>query len=543
MPPKQQRGGKKSKGKKGKAKAGGEGKGVDATEGGGYDEQGRFQMTGDVMKTFLAMAKGVAEGPPPDIITIEGPRYCHDRSTPSEAEEPSNTRLTAAEIKHLAVCLDNRPAAIQGNLPRSVRWRSRVRITGLGEANADLNGQEGRCGLWDGDDERFTVYLESGRVLSIRPANIINILEPRVVLAGLTGAEAVLNGETGIRIPVSLIETLMLPEMCRTNGECGAEDRDLIEVVLDKNGREVEVRQGNTCTQDALRSSLLQVDPVRMRTGNRVSTYHAISQHVPGSIPLPSIAEMKRAASGSMMNGCIAFRGDVYLRDLSPRDCYQKLSKWAKREGKSKLMWEVMPASTGMADELIKLSMGETRQTKCGKVAGMMGETPMIMWPHSIAATGPSTEAFAEEFFNLVRSAGRLGKRSSTVLKAWLRNPERGNAASSAFGESMAAGSSLNAACFLPSCAMTAQHDETAAPDVPEHGSNCLNERRLLQCSGCHDALYCSPEHQRADWVRHKKECRRAAKSKKMKAGKNKNGAGGGAGGGGAVSALEGKGE
>ena len=41
-----------------------------------------------------------------------------------------------------------------------------MRIEGLGVANEDLNSQEGRCGPWDGT--RFTVYIESGRVLFVK---------------------------------------------------------------------------------------------------------------------------------------------------------------------------------------------------------------------------------------------------------------------------------------------------------------------------------------------------------------------------------------
>ena len=140
-------------------------------------------------------------------------------------------------------------------------------------------------------------------------------MEPRVVLAGLTGEEATLNGETGIRVPVSLSETLLLPEVCRMNGECGAEDRDLIEVLLDKNGRTVEVRQGNTL--NAVQSTVSVQEDAQMRRsnrpGSRPSTYQAVPQHIPGSIPLPSLADMKRVVKGDLIPKFIAFRADVYV--------------------------------------------------------------------------------------------------------------------------------------------------------------------------------------------------------------------------------------
>ena len=39
----------------------------------------------------------------------------------------------------------------------------------------------------------------------------------------------------------------------------------------------------------------------------------------------------------------------------------------------------------------------------------------------------------------------------------------------------------------------------------------------MLVCSSCHEACYCSPEHQVADWVSHKGLCKQRKKELKEK--------------------------
>ena len=114
-------------------------------------------------------ARGIMNGMIGSVLTQilhrDGPRLCLDRSSPAEANDPSNVRPSSTEMTFIDQCLQKRPGGC-GNLLQSVRWKSRVRIEGLGVANEDLNSQEGRCGPWDGT--RFTVYLESGRVLIVK---------------------------------------------------------------------------------------------------------------------------------------------------------------------------------------------------------------------------------------------------------------------------------------------------------------------------------------------------------------------------------------
>ena len=108
------------------------------------------------------------------------------------------------------------------------------------------------------------------------------------------------------------------------------------------------------------------------RSGPRVVA-QVNPQHKLGSVSLPCVADMWLATEGEekMFGGCTVFQADVYLmrhdlRDLSPQECYEKVSKWAKREGMRDLMWEVLPPSTAMADEKIKLKLGPCNQQREG---------------------------------------------------------------------------------------------------------------------------------------------------------------------------------
>lgn len=37
---------------------------------------------------------------------------------------------------------------------------------------------------------------------------------------------------------------------------------------------------------------------------------------------------------------------------------------------------------------------------------------------------------------------------------------------------------------------------------------SCLVRSNLMRCGGCRAVMYCTPQHQRADWPRHKNQCR-----------------------------------
>ena len=357
-------------------------------------------------------------------------------------------------------------------------------------------------------------------------------MEPTVILSGLSEASG-LNGAVGVRLGGSVKDRMASEARVASGGpedEPGREGR--VKVRLHATGRVVWAKK------------------------ERVTE---TTSHVPGSVPLPRVGDMLRAASGEHVRKLMCFPGDVYLRDLTAKECYDKLSKWAKREGMSKAMWEIMPASPALLCEKIKMAIGPLGPpwAELNGGTGMCGASPLIIWTHSIAATLQSVEEFSTEFLTLVRSAGRLSSESArNIAQVNGNNPldsplfdklnmsarARANALKRVkaqgggqhpgiqrmeegfhvkYQEGLTAilastpEAGVAAVCWLPSCERQAQKGFDFAAVMQGRGEGA--EQRLLQCSRCHDALYCSPEHQKDDWKRHKMTCRRAGKTAEKK--------------------------
>mmetsp|Transcript_19739 Transcript_19739/g.44008 ORF Transcript_19739/g.44008 Transcript_19739/m.44008 type:complete len:118 (-) Transcript_19739:70-423(-) len=53
--------------------------------------------------------------------------------------------------------------------------------------------------------------------------------------------------------------------------------------------------------------------------------------------------------------------------------------------------------------------------------------------------------------------------------------------------------------CHFPGCMISSEHLSRAG--------GCHSTKSMKMCSACKSVAYCGPEHQRADWKRHKREC------------------------------------
>jgi hypothetical protein len=81
-----------------------------------------------------------------------------------------------------------------------------------------------------------------------------------------------------------------------------------------------------------------------------------------------------------------------------------------------------------------------------------------------------------------------------------------------------AAAAGAAAAALSGSAAAAAAGDVCALPGCSARTRADGSRKKLQQCAACRGVLYCSPEHQRKNWARHKRACRAAAAAREQAA-------------------------
>ena len=372
-----------------------------------------------------------------------------------------------------------------GNRARSILNQSRVTLVGL--SVADLNGSVGICGKWLPTRNRYEVTLtnKNNRKVAIKPQNILNIDCPRVKVYNKDGSSIGGRCYTNDFLFIGTDRYFELQKSCRSTGD---------RLILTDDGKDCLV----SCTdlQECCESG-------------------------PGCREIPEIAYIKQ-------NSNQAYRGlqchDVVdcLTDLSADATYDKISRWCrgKKVGNirlSTLPWNLLPASTEIGDEKLKLSFdwvsirggrGRTKET--------MRPFPTLIWAHSRGIGGCSNKSsesmwiFYKELYQIVLEKGKLSPITASSLKSMqidMRVPSIDYKMSKGTQNQLESLNKVLETCCLPKCKLTSRKKDGT---------------RLLRCSRCRIAMYCCPEHQKEHWNVHKLNGCKVKKSKQGKKGNKK---------------------
>ena len=388
------------------------------------------------------------------------------------------------------------------NLRLSIAMRRDVVIRELINSK-HLNGCEGELLSWVPSKERYNVHLYPNHtIVAIRPKNIFHNACPRV------------------RLP---------------NGS---------------EGRIHAFQQGGIipCTQQWKNSPFEPVDPnlkvsvLLDDTGERVmiqmSELTIISEQAPGTARLQNHDHMWDQAYLWSTNKA-GVDCEEALIELSPKEVYKKIKEEILEhqtyEGVKLSMcsWRFYPADTDHGGEKFKLSFDfpelpkyqKTRTKKSTQLYylgnlkeeqmswsyscfdGNQSPLPSITWTFSHQFTEERMWNWFQEFRAIIQEKGKESSQGREVLNRAsnnIRNEEQHKQHPNG----------LNTKTRNKLKEMSLQHKHSCGLDSCNMTTG-EGGQRLLQCSRCRSVFYCTPEHQQADWKKHKKVCRRSHKKKK----------------------------